>query len=184
MSIALATSYYNRKVNQHIIELSKFRPFLSSLKMDGLDNVRLLADNLDASIESLQEALQPILSTSFEDRLAKCTTPEEKATLYHEQIYIIDSILFSYLKVSGVKTEGHPIMKELERIKLSMNKLKQLKQSNDEKASAEEESSKKTAEFLQRTLGTSGGLAVPENMKSPAISSANFKGKHTKFEEK
>lgn len=152
--------------------------------MESLDTVKALASNLDISIENLEDALQPILNTPLDDRLAECTTNEEKAKLIHEQIYIIDSILFSYLKVSGVKTDDHPIMKELERIKLSMNKLKQLKQSVEEKASAEEDSAKQTAEFLQRTLGTSGGLAVPENMKSPAISSANFKGKHTKFNDK
>ncbi|RKP29833.1 hypothetical protein METBISCDRAFT_17718 [Metschnikowia bicuspidata] len=151
--------------------------------MENTSTVKSLVDSLEGSIASLDEALLPLLETKLEDRLAKCETPEEKAKVYHDHIYITNSIIFACLKASGVKTEDHPIMKELERTKQSINKLKKAKLALEEKANSEEEAQKRTAEFLKHTLGTTGGLAVPESMKSPAISSANFKGKHTRFNE-
>lgn len=152
--------------------------------MESSSTVEKLVDNLDVSIESLEEALRPMLETSLDEKLSKCTNAEEKATLYHEYIYVINSILFAYLKVAGAKTEEHPIMKELARTKESINKLKHIKNQIESKNDADEASKKKTAEFLQRTLGTTGGVAAPDSLSSPAISSANFKGKHTKFDEK
>lgn len=151
--------------------------------MENFDTVKHLVSNLDGSILNLQEALQPFFDIKMDEALSKCSTSEEKIKLYHEYLYVTNSVLFAFLKVSGVKTDDHPIMKEIARTKQSMNKLKELKKSIELKNIEEEEKKKKTAEFLQRSLGTTGGLAAPESLKSPAISSANFKGKHTRFSE-
>lgn len=149
--------------------------------MENSNTINALVDNLDASIENLEEALQPYLETSLEETLAKCSTPEEKAKAYNELLYITDSVLFALLNTSGIKTESHPIRSELARTQQSMKRLKEVKQQLENKKSQADASNKKTAEFLQNTLGTTGGLAAPDSLKSPAISSANFKGKHTKF---
>lgn len=151
--------------------------------MENLDTIAGLIDSLDVTIESLEEALEPIFETPLEEKLAKCSTAEEKAKVYHDHIYITNSILFSYLKVAGVNTEEHPIMTELDRTKRSMNRLKKIITELEKKSNKDEAAKKRAAEFLQNTLGSSSGRAAPDSLMTPAISSANFRPKHKKFED-
>lgn len=142
------------------IELQKFRKLLDDFKMP-----------LEASTaEPLREKLEGKL-------------PEEQIKLCHNQMYTLASLYFAYLKINGVNTSGHPIMQDLARIQKSMGEFKRLQEKlrNDEQEKKQD--TETTKEFLQRTLGTTGGAAVTENMKSPAISSATFQGKHTVFKE-
>lgn len=92
-------------------------------------------------------------------------------------------MLFAYIKVLGVKTEDHPIMKELARIQQSMKDFKALEQRLKNKENATEKSKDDAKQFLQNTLGTTGGEAAPDKLKQPAISASNFKGTHIKFDD-
>lgn len=151
--------------------------------MENIDNVKLFVESLDNSVDQLTEKLEPILKKSLEEKIAASDSQMERIKIYNNYSYVLISILFSYLKTLGINTDQHPIMKELTRIKLYMKRYKEL-----ETKLASKDTSKEDAEaartFIQNTLGTKingGGAAISSNMSSPAISSSNFAGVHTKF---
>lgn len=144
-------------------------------------DIRAFVRSLDASIESLSANLKPALYTPLSERLAECSLPQEEIKLCQNHLFIVISVLFAYLKVLGVKTEDHPIMKELARIKQSMKDFKDLEERLKRKEDTQTQAREDTKQFLQNTLGTTGGAAAPDSLCSPAISSSNFKGNHTKF---
>lgn len=150
--------------------------------MEDISKFKGFVRSLEASIDDLSEALEPVLDTPLDEIIAKCTTPQQKAKTYNSYLYCVISILFAYIKSLGVNTDNHPIMKELTRVKQSMKALKDAEHALKKKSETTELEKDKTKEFLQRALGTTGGAAAPDNMKSPAISKVNFEGKHTKFE--
>lgn len=151
--------------------------------MENIDNVKLFVQSLDNSVDQLTEKLEPILKKSLEEKIAASDSQMERIKIYNNYSYVLISILFSYLKTLGINTDQHPIMKELTRIKLYMKRYKEL-----EAKLASKDTSKEDAEaartFIQNTLGTKingGGAAISSSMSSPAISSSNFAGVHTKF---
>ncbi|CAG89900.2 DEHA2F26202p [Debaryomyces hansenii CBS767] len=151
--------------------------------MENIDNVNLFVQSLDNSVDQLTEKLEPILKKSLEEKIAASDSQVERIKIYNNYSYVLISILFSYLKTLGINTDQHPIMKELTRIKSYMKRYKEL-----EAKLASKDTSKEDAEaartFIQNTLGTKlngGGAAISSNMSSPAISSSNFAGVHTKF---
>lgn len=149
--------------------------------MENLENIKGFVRSLEHSVEDLSEALEPVLNTSIEDMIAECTTPQQKVKVYNSYLYCVISILFAYIKSLGVNTDDHPVMNELTRIKQSMKALKDAEESLQKKSEDAKESKDQAKEFLQRALGTTGGAAAPDSMKSPAISKVNFQGTHTKF---
>lgn len=151
--------------------------------MEGTDEIHAFVRALDTSIANLNVALEPALAWTLEQKIEKCNLPQERIKLYHDHLYTVISILFAYLKVTGVKTETHPIMKELTRIKQSMKNFKQLEEQMKQSHETSAKHNDKAADFLHKTLGTVGGKAAPDSLKSPAISSVNFKGTHTKFDD-
>lgn len=145
------------------------------------EEIKGFVASLDTSIDQLKQALEPVMKTSLEDKIAQCKLPKDQIKVYNSHLYCVISILYCYIKVLGIKTEDHPVMAELTRIQLVMKAAKNIEESlkkNDENNAKSQQEAK---EFLQRTLGTKVGAAVPESMKSPAISSVNFQGTHTKF---
>ena len=151
--------------------------------MENIENVKLFVQSLDNSVDQLTEKLEPILKKSLDEKIAASDSQMERIKIYNNYSYVLISILFSYLKTLGINTDQHPIMKELARIKLYMKRYKDL-----EAKLASKDTSKEDAEaartFIQNTLGTKingGGAAIGSNMSSPAISSSNFAGVHTKF---
>lgn len=170
LTITVTTSSFipqDQYTTQAMEDISKFKGFVRSL---------------EASIDDLTEALEPVLDTPLDDIIAECTTAQQKAKAYNSYLYCVISILFAYIKSLGVNTDSHPIMKELTKIKQSMKALKDAEEALKKKNEITKSEKDKTEEFLQRALGTTGGAAAPESMKSPAISKVNFEGKHTKFE--
>ncbi|PSK41588.1 hypothetical protein C7M61_001274 [Candidozyma pseudohaemuli] len=152
--------------------------------MENTETVRDLAQSLQSSISELETALLPIAGRSLEDLTKDCKLPKEEADVLNKYLYCTVSIAFAYLKVQGINTDGHPIMKELDRVKASMKRMKDLEAAHQKSENKEAQSKEEAAEYIQRTLGgASGGAAVSNSMKSPAISSSNFQGKHTKFED-
>lgn len=147
------------------------------------ENIQGFVDSLDSCIADLKSALQPVLATLLEQKISQCDLVEEQIKIYNSHLYCVISILYCYIKVLGINTDDHPIMKELARIKLVMKSVKEVEESVKNKEDKDAKSQEEAKEFLQRTLGTKVGAAATENMKSPAISSANFKGTHTKFKD-
>lgn len=151
--------------------------------MEHIDTVKNICRSLEDTVGTLRESLLPIMNRPLDDLLRERKTPKEEVQFLNTYVYCLVSIIFAAIKTSGGSTEDHPIMKELDRVKASMNRLKNFDKVAENKAKASAESQEKSKEFLQRTLGTTGGAAAPDSLKGPAISQANFQGTHTRFED-
>lgn len=158
--------------------------------MEDITKVESYLAALDSSIDTLEDTVNPILGKDMV-LITEDLDPISRIKAYNNYLYVTISTLFAYLKSTGVKTESHPIMEELARIKKSMNKVKELEQKLQLKDTSAQDS--ETAKrLIQQALGNNvngGGAAAPDSIKKPAISSASFKGlefqgKHTKFHEK
>lgn len=152
--------------------------------MENVEEVRDLALGLQDSVKELEVALLPLVGESLDELIKKCKLPKEEAEFLTNYLYCTVSIVFAYLKALGVNTDGHPIMRELDRVKASMKKLKDLDTADQKAEDTDTKSKEEAAQYIQRTLGgASGGAAASNSMKSPAISASNFQGKHTKFKD-
>ncbi|ORX41962.1 exosome-associated factor Rrp47/DNA strand repair C1D [Piromyces finnis] len=100
--------------------------------MDILDNLKLYVDNLDANIDNVQTILEEIFSKSYQEQLSKLDNMN-RAKFNIMMAYVIDTLLYVYLKTNGVPTKDHPIMKELDRVKKYFIKIQKLEK-NDTKA--------------------------------------------------
>lgn len=136
--------------------------------MENLQSVRAFLDSLDGSIEQLEDKLHGIITKSLDEVIAPIESPIEKIEVYNNYSYVLVSIIYAYLKSSGVNTDNHPIMKELERVKVYMNRHKQmqLQKIQHDKSTLEE-----SKNYINKVL------------EPPSISSANFQGKHKRYNE-
>lgn len=80
-------------------------------------------EDLSGDVDDLESALQPILQAALSASTSKLPLLD-KAKLYVLATYAIESILFSYLRLSGVDAKNHPIFQELTRVKEYFNKIK------------------------------------------------------------
>ncbi|PVH70716.1 hypothetical protein DL98DRAFT_540621 [Cadophora sp. DSE1049] len=85
--------------------------------------VMSLLETLDDEIDDLEESLQPLLKTALSESASKLPLLD-KAKLYVLVTYAIESMLFSYLRLHGVKAREHPVFKELTRVKQYFDKIK------------------------------------------------------------
>lgn len=135
-----------------------------------MENTQLITQflqSLDASVDSLKPEIAQLISKSFEDR---CNESDglEQVQLGNGYAYTLVSLCFAYLKSQGVDTAKHPIMDDLERVKSYMKRHKQV-ESGEPEVQVDTSVAKK---FIQGVLG-----------REPAISSSNFRGTHTKFDD-
>lgn len=157
--------------------------------MDNIENVHKFVEALDVTIDNLEDSLQPFLQKSLHELISTTVKNQDNIQtikICNNYLYTLISVLFAYLKTIGVNTNNHPIMKELTRIKSYINRAKELENNSVSTQKNQEIHAEKAKQFLQNTLGTKssvGGAAMTENLSTPAISSANFTGTHTKFEE-
>lgn len=91
--------------------------------MDTAD-LHPLLDDLDENIDDLEEALEPLLKVPITDFASKLPLLD-KAKLHVLTTYAIESILFSYLQLNGIKAKEHPVFTELTRLKQYFEKIKQ-----------------------------------------------------------
>ncbi|KAF2805291.1 uncharacterized protein BDZ99DRAFT_396357 [Mytilinidion resinicola] len=82
-----------------------------------------LLDVLEGNVDDLEEALAPLLDAPIADTASKLPLLD-KAKLYVMTTYAIESILFSYLQLNGIKAKEHPIFIELTRLKQYYEKIK------------------------------------------------------------
>lgn len=155
--------------------------------MENIENVKAFIKSLDASVDQLSEKLKPIINKPLEELVGvNASTSLDTIKFYNNYLYTFISIIYSYLKTIGVTVESHPVMTELNRIKAYMKRLKDLEAKLQRKEDKHEENNEQAKKFIENTLGTNvngGGAAQPSGLSQPAISSSNFKGKHTKFDD-
>lgn len=97
--------------------------------MEDVEDIKHLVENLEANIDEVETALKPLLNKDLSGPGVAAETPDptQQAQLYSLLAYILEGLLFSYLKAEGVNTGSHDIMKQLERVKLYMDKVSRLK---------------------------------------------------------
>ncbi|KKY16850.1 putative exosome-associated family protein [Phaeomoniella chlamydospora] len=83
-----------------------------------------LVDRLDDNIDDLEDHLEPLLSTAFSATTKKLPVLD-RAKLYVLVTYSIESLLFSYLRLHGQNAKEHPVFKELSRVRLYFEKIKE-----------------------------------------------------------
>lgn len=83
-----------------------------------------LLENLDDEIDELEESMAPLLKNTLSQVASKFPVLD-KAKLYVLTTYAIESMIFSYLRLNGVKAQEHPVFLELTRVKNYFGKIKQ-----------------------------------------------------------
>ncbi|EKD15657.1 hypothetical protein MBM_06285 [Drepanopeziza brunnea f. sp. 'multigermtubi' MB_m1] len=87
--------------------------------------VMSLLETLDDEIDDLEESLEPLIKVALSETASKLPLLD-KAKLYILVTYAIESMLFSYLRLHGVKARDHPVFKELTRVKQYFDKIKNI----------------------------------------------------------
>lgn len=141
-----------------------------------IENIHKFLNSLDGSIDDLELKLQPIISKSLEEVVENVENPIEKIEIYNNFSYVLVSIIIAYLRSNGVDTTDHPIMKELDRVKLHMKRHKDLVSKNDDSQQVDQ-----AKQFLQQTLGNKSGTDNTLTSQLPAISSTHFQNNHKRF---
>ncbi|CCX34758.1 Similar to Nuclear nucleic acid-binding protein C1D; acc. no. Q5XJ97 [Pyronema omphalodes CBS 100304] len=80
-------------------------------------------EDIDELLDALTKKLQPLIKTPVHDHANKLPVAD-KARLYVLTTYALQSLLFSYLRLQGVSTKDHPVMREITRVKQYMDKIK------------------------------------------------------------
>ncbi|KAF2435612.1 hypothetical protein EJ08DRAFT_645309 [Tothia fuscella] len=86
------------------------------------EEVHSLIEDLDTSIDKLEDALKPLLDVSIASTAASLPVLE-RAKLYVLVTYAIESVLFSHVRLSGADAKEHPIIKELARVRQYFEKI-------------------------------------------------------------
>ncbi|KAK4055469.1 hypothetical protein OIV83_000015 [Microbotryomycetes sp. JL201] len=84
-------------------------------------------DELSTSLTSLEQALEPLMATSFEE-LSKSLEPLQRARLDVMTSYMVHDLIWVYLRTAGVDPSTHPVMLELQRMKDYFDKIKHAEQ--------------------------------------------------------
>jgi exosome complex protein LRP1 len=100
---------------------SKQFPGIKNFTMDSAE-VHSLIEDLDSSIDDLEDALKPLLSASISTTAAGLSVLE-RAKLYVLITYTIESLIFSHVRLSGADAKEHPVFRELARVKQYFEKI-------------------------------------------------------------
>eukprot|EP01102_Stenamoeba_stenopodia_P003330 TRINITY_DN13284_c0_g1_i1.p1 TRINITY_DN13284_c0_g1~~TRINITY_DN13284_c0_g1_i1.p1 ORF type:complete len:222 (-),score=63.47 TRINITY_DN13284_c0_g1_i1:45-710(-) len=87
----------------------------------------------DVAFKKVEELLAPFFSESWKSIVSRLT-PFEAAKLNVAISYAINTLFYLLLKTQGASTRKHPVMKELERVKLYIGKLKEFENSEKVKS--------------------------------------------------
>ncbi|XP_063470817.1 nuclear nucleic acid-binding protein C1D-like [Symphalangus syndactylus] len=81
------------------------------------------------SIDSVDEMLKNMMSVSRNELLQKLD-PFEQAKVDLVSAYTLNSMFWVYLVTQGVNPKEHPVKQELERIRVYMNRFKEIEKKN------------------------------------------------------
>nr|OQO32315.1 hypothetical protein B0A51_00374 [Rachicladosporium sp. CCFEE 5018] len=97
-----------------------------------MDTISPLLEDLTSSIDDLESALLPLLTTPTSTLSSKLPLLD-KAKLHVLTTYALDSLLFSLLKVNGTDTKTHPISTEIARVKSYFGKISEVEKGPEER---------------------------------------------------
>ncbi|KAJ5572855.1 hypothetical protein N7450_009839 [Penicillium hetheringtonii] len=88
-------------------------------------NLMPLLEQLDDKVDDLEEVLGPLITQSL-PKLSKNLPIMDKAKIHSMTAYVLESLIFSYLRLKGVDAKQHPVWTELTRVKQYLAKIKAL----------------------------------------------------------
>ncbi|CAB4252341.1 similar to Saccharomyces cerevisiae YHR081W LRP1 Nuclear exosome-associated nucleic acid binding protein [Maudiozyma barnettii] len=129
--------------------------------------------NIRKQLNALAPQLENLTKKSLDEQLLEENSERNKLDISNTYAYILNSLFFSYGKIVGLQKENIDLIRnELNRVQNYMkqtndydNKINNLKQKNKN---------------YQNNL--KDNLTKSLNNNEPSISTKNFQGKHTKFE--
>ncbi|GKT66547.1 exosome-associated family protein [Colletotrichum tofieldiae] len=83
-------------------------------------------EKLDSHIDSLEDALKPLIESLPE--MANELPLLDKAKMFALTAYAIESLLFSSLRLQGVDAKDHQVMTELKRVQQYFGKIKKVEE--------------------------------------------------------
>ncbi|OHW97850.1 exosome-associated family protein [Colletotrichum incanum] len=83
-------------------------------------------EKLDSHIDSLEDALKPLIDSLPE--MANELPLLDKAKMFALTAYAIESLLFSSLRLQGVDAKDHQVMTELKRVQQYFGKIKKVEE--------------------------------------------------------
>ncbi|KAL4953214.1 Sas10/Utp3/C1D family-domain-containing protein [Aspergillus filifer] len=95
-------------------------------------NILPLLERLDDDVDNLEEVFMPILHNSVVENSKKLPVLD-KAKFHVVITYALESLIFSYLRLHGVKATEHPVFRELKRVKQYFDKIKEVETEPDKR---------------------------------------------------
>eukprot|EP01116_Phalansterium_solitarium_P004512 TRINITY_DN15538_c0_g1_i1.p1 TRINITY_DN15538_c0_g1~~TRINITY_DN15538_c0_g1_i1.p1 ORF type:complete len:176 (-),score=35.19 TRINITY_DN15538_c0_g1_i1:68-595(-) len=135
---------------------------------EDAEELRSTLDDFDSAIAKIESTLSPFLEIPLVES-TKGLTPQEHAKLYVALVYAIDSLFFLYLKSQGISTSNHAVKEELERVRLYMQKVKELG------TKPAEPNMKLNVAAANRFISAGTGVAIPKPAPAAAPGSAPAK---------
>ncbi|KAG0669040.1 hypothetical protein C6P45_004180 [Maudiozyma exigua] len=138
-----------------------------------IKKIKPYINNIRKQLNALQPHLEKLTSKPIDEQLLEENSEREKLNISNTFAYILNSLFFSYGKIVGISNDDmKSIRQELEKVQEYMKKTDDFDSKtnllNNKKINLQENVKKNIANSL--------------NGNTPAISSKNFQGKHTKFD--
>jgi len=89
------------------------------------EELAFLTEQLDDDIDDLEDALGPLVTGALSNTAQRLPLLD-RANLYALTTYSLESILFSYVRLSGINAKEHPVFRELTRVKQYFDKIKEV----------------------------------------------------------
>ena len=87
------------------------------------DELEDACTNFHVALGNVEETLQPLVDTPRETLHEELEDPLDRASTDLVVAFTVNSLFWSYLSTTGVQPAGHPVKKELDRIKACMNRV-------------------------------------------------------------
>lgn len=138
-----------------------------------IKKIKPYINNIRKQLSALQPHLDKLTSKPIDEQLLEENSEREKLNISNTFAYILNSLFFSYGKIVGISNDDmKSIRQELEKVQEYMKKTdnfdSKINSLNNKKLNLQENVKKNIVNSL--------------NGNTPAISSKNFQGKHTKFD--
>ena len=147
-----------------------------------LKNIKPYIDNLKRHLQTLRPYLQNMVKESLNDKLITMTSELDKLNLVNNYSYILNSLLFAYMKLLGCKDLDKTIMVELSRCKEYMQKAKNIKMKRDNTENINKNKQTKLKSTIVASLKQEPAISK-KHFQPTTYADNNTKNKHIKFED-
>ncbi|KAI0756294.1 Sas10/Utp3/C1D family-domain-containing protein [Daedaleopsis nitida] len=130
---------------------------------------------LNASLDDLEDKLEPILSQTLPESLLPLETIQQ-AKLNVALPYLAYDLVFIYLKTRGIDPKTHPVVAELDRVRQYFDKIKNAEDPEKRKTAVDKAAANR---FIKHAIAQ-----AKEDIQNPsAPSSSSSAARHIRFDE-